>query len=86
MLKVSRYRLIKEWRASKAERVRVVLNEVGSMLLVDVRRWFRDADGKLCPGRKGISIKASDTQPLRKALRAAEKEIGRWPTRPGASQ
>jgi Transcriptional Coactivator p15 (PC4) len=68
-------KLILEWRANKAETFRVMLRQLGSVLLVDFRRWFRDADGKLCPSKKGVSFKPADIKRLRKALRTARKKI-----------
>jgi transcriptional coactivator p15 (PC4) len=64
--------VVAEWRATKREVVRVVLRDFKGLKLLDIRRWYRDAEGKLCPG-KGLSCRPWDVKPLRKALREAER-------------
>jgi hypothetical protein len=61
--------VVAEWRVSKSELLRVIVRPYGGRLFIDVRRWFYDATPKLCPGKKGLSIRFDDLQPLRKALR-----------------
>ncbi len=41
---------------------------------IDVRRWYRDAHGELCPGR-GISFRRRDLKRLRRALRKVDRLI-----------
>lgn len=67
--------VVAEWQATKRELLRVMIRHFKSIELIDVRRWYRDAQGELCPG-KGISIRPPDLRRLRKALRAAERLIG----------
>jgi Transcriptional Coactivator p15 (PC4) len=64
--------VVGEWRATKRELVRVMVRYFEGIEFVDVRRWYRDAEGKLCPG-KGISIRPPDLKGLRRALRKADR-------------
>jgi Transcriptional Coactivator p15 (PC4) len=66
--------VVAEWRATKREVLRVMLRDFKGHKLVDIRRWYRDAEGKLCPG-KGISCRPWDIEPLRKALRKADRRL-----------
>jgi hypothetical protein len=66
--------VVGEWRATKREVLRVMLRNFKGLKLIDIRRWYRDAEGKLCPG-KGISCRPWDIEPLRKALRKADRWI-----------
>jgi hypothetical protein len=67
--------VVGEWRVTKREVLRVMLRDFKGLQLVDIRRWYRDAEGTLCPG-KGISFRPWDIEPLRKALRKADRLIG----------
>jgi Transcriptional Coactivator p15 (PC4) len=67
--------VVAEWRATKREVLRVMLRDFRGHKLIDIRRWYRDAEGKLCPG-KGTSCRPWDIEPLRKALRKADRLVG----------
>lgn len=69
--------IIAEWRATKAELLRVILCEHQGRTLIDVRRWFYDASRKLSPTKKGLSLGLDDVKPLRKALRDAARKAER---------
>ncbi len=64
--------VVGEWRATKREVLRVMVRNFKGLKLIDIRRWYRDAEGKLCPG-KGVSCRPWDLEPLRKALRKADR-------------
>jgi hypothetical protein len=66
--------VVGEWRATKRDVLRVIIRHFKGHKLIDVRRWYRDAEGELCPG-KGISCRPWDIKPLRKALRTADRRI-----------
>jgi len=70
--------VVQEWRATKREVLRVMVREFKGQKLIDVRRWYRDAEGELCPG-KGVSCRAWDLKPLRKALRKADRLLNGRP-------
>ena len=63
-----------EWRVTKRDVLRVMLRHYKGHKLIDVRRWYRDAEGQLCPG-KGISIRPGDLKRLWKALRKADRQM-----------
>ncbi len=67
--------VVGEWPANKRELLRVRVHVYKGHTLLDIRRWYRDAAGKFCPG-KGISCKPGDVKPLRKALRKAGQRLG----------
>jgi hypothetical protein len=46
---------VANWQVTKREVVRVMIRHFKGNELIDVRRWYRDAQGELCPG-KGISV------------------------------
>jgi hypothetical protein len=66
--------VVAEWRVTKRDVLRVMVRDFKGQKLLDIRRWYRDAEGKLCPG-KGISCRPWDIEPLRKALRKADRRI-----------
>ena len=66
--------VVEEWRVTKREVLRVMIRDFKGHRIVDVRRWYRDAEGKLCPC-KGVSGRPWDIGPLRKALRKADRRI-----------
>jgi hypothetical protein len=70
--------VVREWRVTKRDVLRVMIREFKGHKLIDVRRWYRDADGKLCPG-KGISCRPPDIERLRKALRKADRLLNGRP-------
>ena len=67
------------WANRRGESVRVQLREYEGRALVDVRKHFTAADGKLQPTHKGISIAVTRLPDLAGALnRAVDKarELG----------
>jgi hypothetical protein len=70
--------VVGEWRVTKREVLRVVVRDYNGQKLVDVRRWYRDAKGKPCPG-KGVSCRPWDLERLRKALRKADRLLNGRP-------
>jgi hypothetical protein len=70
--------VVREWRATKREVLRVMVRDFKGQKLIDVRRWYRDAEAKLCPG-KGFSCRPWDLKPLRKALRKADRLLNGRP-------
>ena len=67
--------VVGEWRATKRDLVRVMVREFKGHTFVDIRRWYRDVEGNLCPSAKGISCRPGDMKPLRKALRKADRRV-----------
>jgi hypothetical protein len=63
------------WRATKRDLVRVMLREYKGQKFIDIRRWYLDVEGNLCPSVKGISCRPGDMKPLRKALRKADRRV-----------
>jgi len=68
--------LIGEWQVSKRDLLRVEIRQFKGTTFVDLRRWYRDALGVLCPG-KGVSVPPDIVRRLWKALRKAELKLGR---------
>lgn len=68
-------KVIDEWRVSKTDVLRVSIDAFQGHTLVGIRRWFRDAAGVRCAGRKGISISPEDLPRLRKALRRIYRQL-----------
>lgn len=66
--------VIDKWRANKRELLQVKIRNFKGLTLIDIRRWYRDAEGNLRPG-KGISCKPDDLKRLWKALRKADRLI-----------
>ncbi len=66
--------VVAEWRVTKRDLLRVMVRRFKGLKLIDVRRWYRDAQGELCPG-KGISCRPGDIKRLRRALRQAHRRI-----------
>jgi hypothetical protein len=64
-----------KWRITKREVLRVVLRSYRGRRLIDIRRWYYDADMQLRPG-KGISLPPEAIGRLRRALRKVSKHIG----------
>lgn len=67
--------VVGEWLATKRDLLRVTVRNFKGHTLIDIRRWYRDAGGKLCPG-KGVSSRPADIDSLRKALRKAARLLG----------
>ena len=59
-----------EWPSSLGNVVQVRLCSYRGHLRVDIREWYA-RDGKLCAGRKGISINPRHLRTLGKAVRRA---------------
>jgi hypothetical protein len=70
--------VVREWRVTKREVLRVMVRDFKGQKLIDLRRWYRDAEGKQCPG-KGVSCRPWDLKPLRKALRKADRLLNGRP-------
>jgi hypothetical protein len=68
--------VVGEWPATKRDLVRVMVRNYKGHTLLDIRRWYRDVGGNLCPSGKGISCRPGDIKPLRKALRKADRLLG----------
>jgi hypothetical protein len=66
--------VVAEWQATKRELLRVMKRYFKGIELIDVRRWYRDAEGQLCPG-KGISFRPGDIKRLWKALRKVDRLV-----------
>ena len=67
--------VVGEWLATKRDLVRVMVRDFKGHTFVDIRRWYRDVGGDLCPSRKGISCRPGDLKRLRKALREADRRL-----------
>ena len=70
--------VVDKWRANKRELLQVKIRNFKGLTLIDIRRWYRDAQGELCPG-KGISCQLGDLKRLRKALRKTDRLINGRP-------
>jgi Transcriptional Coactivator p15 (PC4) len=66
--------VVDKWRANERELLQVKIRNFKGLTLIDIRRWYRDAEGDLRPG-KGISCKPGDLKRLRQALRKADRRI-----------
>lgn len=62
------------WANRRGEFVRVQLREYEGHALVDVRKHFTNADGKLQPTAKGISLAVLRLPELAKAIAEAERQ------------
>lgn len=67
--------VVGEWLATKRELVRVMVRDFKGHTFIDIRRWYRDVGGNLCPSGKGISCRPGDLKRLRKALRKADRRL-----------
>jgi hypothetical protein len=67
--------VVGEWLATKRDLLRVMVREFKGHTFVDIRRWYRDVEGNLCPSAKGISCRPGDMKLLRKALRKADRRV-----------
>jgi Transcriptional Coactivator p15 (PC4) len=66
--------VLHEWRATKRELGRVTIGSFNGRTFIHIRRWYRDAQGELCPGM-GISVEPPNLRSLWKALRKADRRI-----------
>ena len=64
-----------EWRRSRGEVVRLVVQKFKGQDLVHLRVFYPDEQGNLKPSPQGVTIPHAQLGPLRKALRKAEKEL-----------
>ena len=67
------------WANRHGESVRVQLREFEGCALLDVRKYFTAADGKLAPTKKGLSIVVDRLPDLCRAINAAlakARELG----------
>jgi hypothetical protein len=71
--------VVGKWRANKRELVQVKIRKFNRHTLIDIRRWYLDADGNLCPGRNGISCQPGHLKRLRRALRKAYRLLNGGP-------
>jgi hypothetical protein len=65
---------IAKWRVTKREVLRVLVRTFHGRTLIDVRKWFYDAEMQLRPG-KGISLPPESLSRLRRALRKTAKKM-----------
>jgi hypothetical protein len=68
--------VVAEWPRNNREIVRIALDRFNDCLTVDVRTWWKDADGIFKPGRSGLTLAVQHlpklAEGLDKALRRAE--------------
>ena len=65
-----------EWPSGGGDVIQVRLCEYHGKLRLDIREWFC-RDGKLCPGRKGISIDPRRLRKLSKAVKRAREIVNK---------
>ena len=63
--------LIREFRRSRREIVRVSLDRYKESDLINIRAWFIDAEGELRPTRDGIALAVKHLPALAQALHDA---------------
>jgi Transcriptional Coactivator p15 (PC4) len=67
------------WANRRGESVRIQLREFEGLALVDLRRHYTNADGKMAPTKKGISIAVTRLPDLNRAVAKAlqkARELG----------
>jgi hypothetical protein len=62
------------WANRRGETVRIQLREYQGIIIVDIRRHYTAADGKMLPTRKGISLVIARLPDLAKAIGQAERK------------
>ena len=63
--------VIAEWRKNVRERVRVALDYCDGEHIVDVRVWFFNDAGELCPSKRALNFGLRHLSGLAAALNAA---------------
>lgn len=63
--------VVNEWRHNAAEVFRVTLDEYKGVTTIDVRSWWRDAEGNLRPGKNGLTASIKHLDALKSGLEVA---------------
>jgi hypothetical protein len=66
-----------EWKRSRGEVARLLVQEFNGEDLVHLRIFYLDEKGELKPTRHGLTIPYEQLKPLRKALRKAEEALAK---------
>jgi hypothetical protein len=67
------------WANRRGESIRIQLREFEGLALIDVRKHYTGADGKMAPTKKGISIAVTRLPDLNRAVAKAlqkARELG----------
>jgi hypothetical protein len=64
----------KFWANRKGDAVFVQIKEFEGHVLIDLRKHFKDDDGRLLPTKKGLSLTVSRLPDLAKAIKQAERK------------
>lgn len=54
---------------NRSEEFRVTLDDFKGMTLVNVRVWYRAADGEMRPGKQGVALRPDRALELAEAIR-----------------
>ena len=71
--------MIAEWPRNSREMIRVRLDVFNGRDVVDVRTWYRSAEGEMKPGRSGLTLSVRHLPALAQALTRAlvkARELG----------
>lgn len=72
--------IVAEWKKNAKEVLRVMLQVYEGTPVFSVRTWYRDHDGELCAGNKGITLSIAKYLPkVCKALKQARKLAKTFP-------
>ena len=72
--------IVAEWKKNAKEVVRVMLHVYKGTPVFSIRNWYRDRDGELCAGNKGITLSIAKYLPkVSKALKQARKLAKTFP-------
>lgn len=66
--------VLAEWPRNSHEIVRVALDEYHGRTTIDVRVWYRDRRGALCPARSGITLAVKHLPALAEAIAKASRQ------------
>ena len=66
-----------EWKRSRGEAARLVLQKFNGKYLLQLRVFYLDEEGELKPTRHGLTIPDEQLKLLRKALRKAEEALAK---------
>jgi len=63
--------IVAEWTINRRERLRVSIEQFNGTWLVNVRKWYEDNDGEICPGKHGIALGVKHLPQLAEAMTKA---------------
>ncbi len=63
-----------DYSRSNGDRLRLTLSQFNGRPVINLRNWFTDRSGELCPGKAGLSIPAAALSELIDALQNVANE------------